>query len=477
LLDRHTPNNDPFAGYNGPIVVGDVIIVGGNGVGSVGDSGFKAWASPEDIRVYDVRSGKQLWQFHVNKDDDSWGKSSGEHVGNMGAWAPLSADEQLGIVYVPTSAPTVSYYGGHRPGNNLYSDCLLAIDAKTGKLIWYFQMVHHDMWDYDNASPPTLGDITVEGRRIHAVMQPNKNGFLYVFDRKTGKPVWPIEERPAPKAILPGEEVSPTQPIPTKPPAFDRQGITEDDLIDFTPALHGEALKFMQAYVTGPEFTPPSLVDDPDTGKKGTLMLPGVWGSGNWNTGSFDPETGIFYAVSMTSAWNFGLRAGKTPEETGEGKVRYGLDIKFGQQPAYGPGPEGLPLVKPPYGRVTALDLTKGTKLWTIANGDGPRNDPALKSLNLPPLGTIGRPAPLVTKTLLFVGESSDSTAGHYGIAGPAHLFAYDKATGQRLWEGALPVGTTGGPMTYEVHGKQYIVVPIGGKDYGTAWVAFALKH
>jgi len=476
LLDRHTPDNDPFAGFNGPIVVGDVIVVGGNGVGSVGDSGFKAWASPEDIRAYDVRSGKQVWEFHVNKDDDSWGKGSGEHVGNMGAWAPLSADEQLGIVYVPTSAPTVSYYGGHRPGNNLYSDCLLAIDAKTGKLIWYFQMVHHDMWDYDNASPPTLGDITVDGRRIHAVMQPNKNGFLYVFDRKTGKPVWPIEERPAPKAILPGEDVSPTQPIPTKPPAFDRQGITEDDLIDFTPALHGEALKFMQAYVTGPEFTPPSLVDDPDTGKKGTLMLPGVWGSGNWNTGSFDPETGIFYAVSMTSAWNFGLRAGKTAEETGEGKVRYGLDIKFGQQPAYGPGPEGLPLVKPPYGRVTALDLTKGTKLWTIANGDGPRNDPALKSLNLPPLGTIGRPAPLVTKTLLFVGESSDSTAGHYGIAGPAHLFAYDKATGQRLWEGALPVGTTGGPMTYEVHGRQFIVVPIGGKDYGTAWVAFALK-
>ena len=476
LLDRHTPKNDPFSGFNGPIVVGDVIVVGGNGVGSVGDSGFNAWASPEDIRAYDVRSGQQVWQFHVVKPDSSWGKGSAEHIGNMAAWAPLSADEQLGIVYVPTSAPTVSYYGAHRPGNNLYSDCLLALDAKTGKLIWYFQMVHHDMWDYDNASPPTLGDITVDGKRIHAVMQPNKNGFLYVFDRKTGKPVWPIEERPVPKAILPGEESSPTQPMPTKPPAFDRQGITEDDLIDFTPALHAEALKFMQAYVTGPEYTPPSLIDDPDTGKQGTLMLPGVWGSGNWNTGSFDPDTGIFYAVSMTSPWNFGLRSAKTPEEKGEGKVLYGLDVRFGQQPAYGPGPEGLPLVKPPYGRVTALDLNTGTKLWTIANGDGPRDNPALKSLNLPPLGTIGRPAPLVTKALLFVGESSDSTSGHYGIAGPTQFFAYDKATGARLWQTTLPAGTTGGPITYEINGKQFVVVPIGGKDYGTAWVALGLK-
>jgi glucose dehydrogenase len=478
LLDRHTtPKDDPFSGSNGPIVVGDVIVVGGNGVGSMGDSGFNAWASPEDIRAFDARNGQQVWQFHVVKpDDNSWGKGSAQHVGNMAAWAPLSADEQLGIVYVPTSAPTVSYYGAHRPGDNLYSDCLLALDAKTGKLIWYFQMVHHDMWDYDNASPPTLGEIRVDGKTIPAVMQPNKNGFLYVFDRKSGKPVWPIEERPVPKAILPGEESSPTQPMPTKPPAFDRQGITEDDLIDFTPALHAEALKFMQAYVTGPVFTPPSLIDDPATGRKGTLVLPGVWGSGNWNTGAFDPETGIYYAVSMTSPWNYGLRAAETSEEKGEGKVRYGLDVRFGQQPAYGPGPEGLPLVKPPYGRVTALDLNKGTKLWTIANGDGPRNNPALQSLNLPPLGTVGRPAPLVTKTLLFLGESSDSIGGHYGIAGPTQFFAYDKATGQKLWQTTLPVGTTGGPITYEIHGKQYIVVPIGGKDYGTAWVALGLE-
>jgi glucose dehydrogenase len=478
-LNRHTPDNAPFFGWNGPIVVGDVIVVGGNGGGlsggGYGDEGFNAWARPEDIRAFDVRSGKQLWQFHVMK-ADSYGKGSAEHLGNMAAWAPLSADERLGMVYVPTSAPTVSYYGGHRPGNNLYSDCLLALDAKTGKLIWYFQMVHHDLWDYDNASAPTLGDITVDGKRIPAVMQPNKNGFLYVFDRKTGKPVWPIEERPAPKGILPGEQASPTQPIPTKPPAFDRQGLSEDDLIDFTPALHAEALKLMQAYVTGPIFTPPSLAEDAATGKKGTLVLPGVFGGGNWNTGAFDPETGIYYAVSETLPYVYGLLSATTPEEKGEGKVAYALGEGGPPEPLYGPGPEGLPLLKPPYGRVTALDMNKGEKLWTIANGDGPRNAPALKSLNLPPMGTIGRPVALVTKTLLFLGESSDSVF-HAGVTGPAHFYAYDKTTGARLWDTMLPAGTTGGPITYEVNGKQFIVVPVGGKDYGTAWVALGLKQ
>jgi quinoprotein glucose dehydrogenase len=481
-LNRHTPDNAPFFGWNGPIVVGDVIVVGGNGGGlagdGYGDGGFDAWARPEDIRAFDVRTGQQLWQFHLVK-DDTWGKGFAEHAGNMAAWAPLSADEQLGIVYVPTSAPTASYYGGHRPGNNLYSDCLLALDAKSGKLIWYFQMVHHDMWDYDNASPPTLGDITVDGKRIHAVMQPNKSGRLFVFDRKSGKPVWPIVERPAPKGILPGEEASPTQPIPTKPPAFDREGVTEDDLIDFTPALHAEALKLMQSYVTGPPFTPFSLVDDPATGKKGSIIAPGSWGAANWNTGAFDPDTGIYYAVSMTLPDVDGLVAAPSSQR-GRGKLLYGFDEPsdpraYRMPPPYGPGPEGLPLLKPPYGRVTALNLNTGEKLWTIANGDGPRDNPALKSLNLPPLGTIGRPAALVTKTLLFVGESSIVVDGA-GVPGPAQFFAYDKANGARLWQTTLPAGTTGGPITYQIDGQQFIVVPIGRQDYGTAWVALGLK-
>ena len=484
-LNRHTPDNAPYFGFNGPIVVGDVIVVGGNGGGQAGggygDGGFDAWARPEDIRGFDVRTGRQVWQFHVLK-ADTWGKGSAAHLGNMAAWAPLSADEELGIVYVPTSAPTASYYGGHRPGNNLYSDCLLALDAKTGKLVWYFQMVHHDLWDYDNASAPTLGDITVDGKRIHAVMQPNKSGFLYVFDRKTGKPVWPIVETPVPKGILPGEETSPTQPIPSKPPAFDRQNITEDELNNFTPALHAEALKFMQSYVTGPVFTPPSLTDDHATGKKGSLVLPGAWGTGNWNTGAFDPDTGIYYAVSFALPFVYALRAGESDDEKGEGKIAYALPEGRAEQAAYeamsayGPGPEGLPLLKPPYGRLTALNLNTGEKMWSVANGDGPRNDPALKSLNLPPLGSIGRPVALVTKTLLFLGESSDALMGHAGVKGPAHFYAYNKATGDRVWETMLPAGTTGGPISYEVNGKQYIVVPVGGKDYGTGWIALGLK-
>ncbi len=486
FLNRHTFDNAPYFGWNGPIVVGDVIVVGGNGgggAGGYGDGGYDIWATPEDIRGFDVHTGKQVWQFHIVK-ADTWGKGFAAHAGNMAAWAPLSADVQTGIVYVPTSAPTASYYGGHRPGDNLYSDCVLALDAKTGKLIWYFQTVHHDMWDYDNSVAPVLGDITVNGKRIHAVMQANKSGYLYVFDRRTGKPVWPIIERPVPKGILPGEETSPTQPVPTKPPAFDQQGISEDDLINFTPALRAEALKFMSAYVTGPVFTPPSLRDDPVTGKQGTLQMPGAWGSGNWNTGSFDPETGIYYAVSMSLPGIYGEVAAP-PDERGPDKALYGSPEgrrnRAQPPPAprmYGAGPaNGLPLLKPPYGRVTALDLNNGTKLWTIANGDGPRNDPALKDLNLPPLGSIGRPAPLVTKTLLFLGESSSSMMGRAGVTGPAHFFAYDKATGARLWETALPAGTTGGPITYEVNGKQYIVIPIGGNDIGTEWVALGLKQ
>ncbi len=486
-LNRHTPDAAPYFGFNGPLVVGDVIVVGGNGGGKAGggygDGGPEIGAKPEDIRGFDVRTGKPLWQFHLipgpgEPGHDTWGKGSADEVGNMAAWAPLSADEQLGYVYVPLSAPTNSYYGGHRPGNNLYANSLVALNARTGKLVWYFQMVHHDLFDYDNASAPVLGDITVDGKRIKAVMQPNKNGFIYVFDRVTGKPVWPIIEKPVPQGILPGEATSPTQPFPTRPPAFDRQGITAEDLIDFTPALHEQALKFMQSYVTGPLYTPPSLKEDPATGKKGTLAMPGAWGSGNWNNGAFDPETGIYYSVSMTLPGVYGLQkttgaeaqiAYEFPEPRGEGPPE--------PPPLYGPGPQGLPLLKPPYGRITAIDMNKGEKLWAVANGDGPRNHPLLKDLHLPPLGSMGRPVPLLTKTLLFLGESSDALFGGAGVGGPAHFTAYDKATGAVLWQTTLPAGTTGGPITYEVHGQQIIVVPIGGKDYGTAWVAFGLKH
>jgi glucose dehydrogenase len=496
-LNRHTPDEARYFGFPGPFVVNDVIVVGGNGGGKsgegYGDGGFESHARPEDIRGYDIHTGKLLWTFHNlplkgEPGYDTWGKGSAEFVGNMAAWGSMTADEQLGYVYVPLSAPTVSYYGGHRPGKNLFSDSLVVLNAKTGKLVWYFQMVHHDLWDYDSATPPVLGDITVNGKRIKAVFASNKTGFLYVFDRVTGKPVWPIEERPVPQSNTPGEETWPTQPFPTKPPAFDRQGFTEADLIDFTPELRKKALDISRNYVMGPLFTPPSLMQG---GKKGTLALPGAWGSGNWNTGAFDPETGIYYAVSMTQMFPYGLLKTTDPKATMTYYLPEGSEataanlhqensatIRNAEETRNGGMAitvDGLPITQPPYGRITALDLNKGAALWTVPNGDGPRNHPLLKDLNLPSLGNTGRPVALVTKTLLFLGDASASLFGQAGITGPAKFRAYDKATGQVIWEKELPAGTTGGPITYLSGSKQYILLPIGGASFGAGWVALAV--
>src|SRR5580704_12010453 len=409
-LKRTTLDNAPYFGFPGPFIVNDVIVVGGNGggraAGGYGDGGFDAGAKPEDIRGYDIHSGALLWTFHIlpRKGEpgyETWGKGSAEYVGNMAAWASLTADEELGYVYVPLSTPTASYYGGHRPGMNLHSDSLVALNAKTGKLVWYFQLIHHDIWEYDAATPPILGDITVDGKRIKAVIASNKTGFLYVFDRVTGKPVWPIEERPVPQSNVPGEETSPTQPFPTKPPAIDRQGISEDDLIDFTPELHQKALAIASQYKLGPLFTPPFLMAD---GKKGTLAMPSAWGAGNWNTGALDPETGIYYAVSMTQPTAYGLAKATNPKATMEYWVPFGEDearppapparpqreLLPGEVPDDYPEPpdplkvDGLPLMKAPYGRITAIDMNTGTKVWMVPNGDGPRNNPLLKDLNLP---------------------------------------------------------------------------------------------
>lgn len=484
-LNRHNPDGTSFFGFNGPLVVRDVVIIGGNGGGRAGegygDGGPERESKPEDVRGYDVRSGKLLWSFHLIPPPGdplrkTWGNGSADYVGNMAAWAPLSGDESLGYVYVPLSAPTNSYYGGHRPGDNLFADSLVVLDARTGKRVWHFQMVHHDLWDYDNASPPTLGDITVDGRRIPAVMQPNKNGFLFVFNRITGKPVWPIIERRVPQSNVPGEAISPTQPFPTKPPAFDRQGMTKEDLIDFTPALREEAKKILADYDYGPLFSPNTVVNDKPGSKKGLISVPGAWGSGNWNTGAFDPERGVYYAVSMTLPEPNPLMQPTEPGAT----IAYEFaelapDPHAPPPSSYGIGPQGLPLLKPPYGRITALDLNRGEKLWTVANGDGPRHHPLLESLHLPPLGTTGRPVPLLTRTLLFLGESSDALFGAAGIPGTTTFRAYDKVNGRVLWERRLPAGTTGGPISYEASGRQFIVVPVGGKDYGSGWIAMAL--
>ena len=459
---------------SGPIVVGDVVVVAGNNDGA-GDGGVVKEATREDVRGFDVRNGRLLWTFHVVPQEgefgsETWGNESWRYSGDLGSWCCLSADEELGHVYVPLSAPTSAYYGGHRPGDNLFSNSLVALDAATGERVWHFQMVHHDLWEYDNMGPPILGDITVDGRRIKAVMQPSKTAFLYTFDRETGEPVWPIEERPVPQSTVPGEYTSPTQPFPTKPPPFDRQGVTEEDLIDFTPELRALALKVADSLILGPLFTPAVLLSEAPEGKLGVLTIPGGWGAGNWHTGAFDPETGVYYAVSHTLPGLY--RLGKVTDP--EGTMDYGGVFSRGDRRPR-TNIDGLPLVKPPYGRITAIDMNRGEHVWMVANGDGPRDHPLLAGLDLPPLGNGNRPTPLVTKTLLFIGEGSDAIIGTREGMWGTKFRALDKTTGERIWEIDLEAGTTGGPMTYLHNGKQYIVVAVGGRDHIPEYVALGL--
>jgi glucose dehydrogenase len=465
------PYNGPrFFWSSGPIVVRDVVVVGGSSAANgAGDGGFTKEASPDDVRGFDVRTGKLLWTFDVVPKQgepgyETWGDHSADYAGNLAAWNPLTGDEKLGLVYLPLTAPTASYYGGWRPGDNLYSDCVVAVDVETGKMRWYFQMIHHDLWEYDNVGPPVLGDITVDGKRIEAVMQANKNGFLYVLDRTNGKPVWPMVERPVPPSTIPGEDASPTQPYPSKPPALSLlQNLSYDDLIDFTPKLRAEAQRAVSPFILAPIYTPDTLKSSEPGGKQGTLISPGDWGSPNWNTGSFDPETNMYYGVTMREPEVYEIEKATNPKATmdywepeGRGSSGY-ANVKM---------PDDLPFTKPPYGHITAIKMNQGEVAWRAADGDGPRNIPELKGLNLPMLGVKSRPAPLITKTLLFLGEGSDAIIG----TGRApwdwgkKFIAYDKATGAVVAEIELPSGTTGGPMTYTYKGKQYIVVAVGSR-------------
>ncbi len=472
-LTREGPDALRFGWGSGPVVVGDVIVVAGLR-GGAGDRSLVMEREPEDITGYDVRTGELLWTFHVVPREgeygtETWGNDSWSFAGDLGSWCCLTADHELGYVYVPLSANSGSMWGGFRPGDNLFTNSLVALDARTGRRAWHFQMVHHGVWEFDNMGAPVLGDFTVDGRRVQAVMMTNKNAFLYVLDRVTGEPVWPIEERAVPQSPrVPGEQLSPTQPFPTKPAPFDRQGITEDDLIDFTPELRADALEFVQNYVLGPLYTPTTLVGDEPGEKRGTIHVPGSWGAANWHSAAFDPETGIFYVVSHTLPGVAGVAA---RADSVDGTMEY---VRVAPSPIF--GPHGLPLTKPPYGRITAIDLQTGEHAWMVANGDGPRNHPMLRDLNLPPLGYSSRPVPLVTASLLFLGEGSNVIGGTGGEYQWGTKFrAYDKSTGEVIWETDLGLGTTGGPMTYMHDGKQYIVVPVGDRQHPPEWIAFGL--
>jgi glucose dehydrogenase len=453
--------------WNGvPVVAGDVVVLGSSMLEQ--DSAVYKDGPPGFVRAFDVRTGKERWSFSpVPREGDpataSWQDEAWRYSGAGNTWSTFSADDELGLVYVPTSGVTNDMYGGHRLGPNLYGSSIVALNAKTGERVWHFQTVHHDLFDYDLPAAPVLIDITVAGRPLKALAQVTKHGFLFVLDRATGVPVWPIEERAVPKSTVPGEVTSPTQPYPTKPPAYEHQGLTENDLIDFTPELRAEALEIVKRYVIGPQFTPPSVIG---TDKLGTIQLAGASGGANWNGGAFDPETGMFYVGSRTVAFVADLFA---PDP-----ARSDLRYRAGMREIMN-GPRGLPLMKPPYGRITAFNLNTGEQAWMVPNGDGPRNHPALAALNLPPLGDATPSAVIATKTLLFVTQADKSTPRSPANVGGTKFMALDKATGKTLWSIDLGVGQNGTPMTYSHDGKQYVVVAVGSTDYPAELVALAL--
>jgi quinoprotein glucose dehydrogenase len=459
-----------FSNSSAPIVCRDVVVVGA----SVHDGPtHKEWPRG-DVTGFDVRTGKRLWTFRSIPEKgafghDTWSGDAAEYTGSTNVWTTMSADDGLGLVYLPFGTPTNDFYGGHRPGANLFAESIVAVDARSGERKWHFQAVHHGVWDYDLPAAPTLVDITVEGRRIAALAQVSKQGFTYVLDRRTGTPVWPIEERPVPQSAAPGERSFPTQPIPTRPPAFERQGLSDDDLIDFTPELRQRAIEALKPYDRGPLFTPPS--------ERGAIQLPGWAGGANWGGAAFDPESERLFVPSMTSPTMVQLV--KPDADKSNFQLRRGGLMVV-------PSIDGLPLTKPPYGRVTALDLRQGTTAWMAAVGDGPRQHPHLAALNLPPLGMETRGNPLVTRTLLFIAQGG----GNVGVAPPAagsgiklpppearKLYAFDKASGRQLWAVVPPIaGPMASPMTYQHQGRQYVVVAAGA-GLTTGLVAYALPQ
>ena len=391
-------------------------------------------------------------------------------------WAPMSADEELGYVYLPTTSPTSDPYGGHRRGDNLYSSALVCLDAKTGQRVWHHQLVHHGLWDYDNPAAPILGDITVGGRTIKAVVQVTKQAFAYVFDRVTGQPVWPIEERPVPQSDCPWRKDVPDAAISDEAAAIRSPGHLDrrPDRLHARVARRGD--RDRQTVHPRPAIHAAHGAWRRPNDKKGTIVVPGLIGGANWPGAAFDPETGMLYVPSLTNPVIADLVKAIRRRRTCT--YRYGpirMGAIEGMVNGLIMGPRGLPLLKPPYGRITAIDLTRGEHVWMVPNGDGPRHHPALALLKLPPLGQAVIASPLVTKTLLFVSEGDQVNIRTPPGGGGRKLRAFDKQTGEVLWETELDAGTTGVLMTYLHRGKQYLVAAIGGATHQPEFVAFAL--
>jgi len=468
LAQDPDPRVTTYSWTSAPLVVRDLVIVGSTAMAP--DRNWKT-APPGYVRAFDVRTGELRWRYNPipqpgEPGNETWEGSSWAYSGNGNVWTLMSADEGLGHVYLPLKTTTNDWYGGHRLGDNLYGESIVAVDADTGERLWHYQTVRHGLWDYDLPAAPNVLDIVVDGRPVKALAQITKQAFVFAFDRQTGEPIWPIEDRAVAASTVPGEVAAETQPFSTWPAPFDLQGITVDDLIDFTPELRAEAEKILSGFVYGPMFTPPSVRDDSAGGTQGTILVPGWVGGANWGGAAVDPETGVMYVPSVTSPSVTALVA----PETGSSDFQY-----VRGNPREVPMPSGLPLLKPPYGRITAIDMNSGHQLWMKANGPGPRDHPAIKHLDLPWLGQRGRPAPLLTKSLLFLGEGSDAALSILPLAGGKFFRAWDKQTGDVVWEIELAAGTSGAPMTYMADGRQYIVVAIGDQQVRGQLVALAL--
>lgn len=428
-----------FTMMSAPLVYEDLVIMGS----SIHDGPRYKEAPPGHVRAFDVRTGEQEWIFHTIPQDgefgvETWEDGSWQYSGGTNVWTLMSVDEELGLVYLPIGTPTNDWYGGHRKGDNLFAESLVAVDGRTGEKVWHFQMVHHGLWDYDLPAAPNLVDVVVDGEPVKAVAQTSKQAFTYVLNRETGEPVWPIEERPVPRSTVPGERSSPTQPFPTRPAPFDLQGISDSTLIDFTPELREQALTNIAAFDYGPLYTPPST--------RGTINLPGWSGGGGWQGAAADPETGILYVPSGTAPIVVQL----VEPDPSESDMRY---LRGGNTAVN--GPEGLPLTKPPYGRITAIDLNTGEHVWQVPHGEGIRQRLIDMGIDDPgPVGAPSRTGPLLTRSLLFVAQQD---------GGRAVLRAFDKQSGEVVHEIDLPSAPGATPMSYMAGGRQYIAMTLGG--------------
>ena len=454
-----------------PIVVNGVVIVG-----NVHEQGYYQTRTeniPGDILAYDARTGEHLWKFHViprpgEFGHETWENDAWRTTGDVSSWAPMSADPERGIVYIPTNPPTLDFYGGFRPGDNLFGTSILALDVATGERLWHFQTVHHDIWNFDNPTAPILLDVTVDGQSTPIVVQTTKQAWAFIFNRETGEPVWPIVERPVPQSEIPGEQLSPTQPFPTWPAPYDLQGLTEDDLIDFTPELRQQALEIVENYRIGPIFNAPIQVGHP-SGLRSFVSCP----SGATNIHgptSADPETGIAYVSSISGCRSENIVPGREMDEPDDPMTtgRTVADWVVANRGDFG-GPQGLPIYKPPYSRITAIDMNTGEHLWMAPNGDTPeriRNHPALEGVDLPNTGVTSHAVTLATRTLLISAE---------GSGGASVLRAVDKRTGDRLGTIEIPAPGQYGMMTYMHEGRQYIVVQISSPAHPGALAAVRL--